>query len=279
MTVVLLALAASVSWGVADFLGGLTSRRLSLPAVMGFTTPIGLVVIGTVVAVRGEPLPGTSFVLWGLLAGFLGAIGISSLYQGLSVGQMGVVAPISAAAPMIPIVVGLVRGERPSSLQGVGIALALVGVILTSRERIEGSRRSRVAQGAAFGLLAATSFGISLIALDEAANADPYWATFVVRFGSTVTVAAALLAMRKPVRVPRSFWPMLAGLAVLDVGGTIFFSVATTKGLVSIVAALISVVPVVVALLARFVLNERLQRIQIAGAAIAIAGVACISAG
>jgi drug/metabolite transporter (DMT)-like permease len=279
MTVVLLALAASVSWGVSDFLGGLTSRRLSLATVLGITTPIGLLAIGILVAVRGEELPGYSFVLWGLLAGVLGAVGISSLYQGLSVGQMGVVAPISASAPLIPIVFGLIRGERPSGLQGIGIGLAIVGVILTSRERVEGSRRVRVAEGAAFGLLAATSFGISLLALDKAANADPYWATLIVRFGATVAVAAALLVVRPRIRAPRSFWPALLAVGLLDITGTVFFSVATTKGLISIVAALISMVPVVVALLARIVVHERLQQIQIAGAALAIAGVACISAG
>jgi drug/metabolite transporter (DMT)-like permease len=279
MTVVLLALAASVSWGVSDFLGGLTSRRLSLATVLGITTPIGLLAIGILVAVRGEELPGYSFVLWGLLAGVLGAVGISSLYQGLSVGQMGVVAPISASAPLIPIVFGLIRGERPSGLQGIGIGLAIVGVILTSRERVEGSRRVRVAEGAAFGLLAATSFGISLLALDKAANADPYWATLIVRFGATVAVAAALLVVRPRIRAPRSFWPALLAVGLLDITGTVFFSVATTKGLISIVAALISMVPVVVALLARIVVHERLQQIQIAGAALAVAGVACISVG
>jgi drug/metabolite transporter (DMT)-like permease len=279
MAAVLLALAASASWGVSDFLGGLTSRRLSLATVMGITTPLGLVAIGILVAVRGEELPGPSFVLWGLLAGVLGAIGISALYQGLAVGQMGVVAPISASAPMIPITFGLIRGDRPSSLQGIGIGLAVVGVILTSRERVEGSRRGRVAQGAAFGLVAATSFGVSLLALDQSANADPYWATFIVRFGATVTVAAALLVIRPAIRAARSYWPALAAIGVLDIAGTAFFSVATTKGLISIVAALITMVPVVVALLARFVVHERLQRIQIAGAGLAVAGVACISAG
>jgi drug/metabolite transporter (DMT)-like permease len=279
MAAVLLALAASASWGVSDFLGGLTSRRLSLASVMGITTPIGLVAVGAVVAVHGEPPPELSFVLWGALAGVLGAVGISSLYKGLSVGQMGVVAPIAAAAPLIPIGVGLARGERPSSLQQVGIALAIVGMLLTSRERIEGTRRRRVAKGAAFGVVAATSFGVSLIALDEAANADPYWATLIVRIGMSVAIVAAVLATRSGVRAPRRLWPTLAVVAVLDVAGTIFFSVATTKGFVSIVSAIICVVPVVIAVLARILLHERLQRLQICGAAIAVAGVACISAG
>lgn len=279
MVAVLFALAASASWGVSDFLGGLTSRRLSLPTVMAITTPLGLVVIGTVVAVRGEPAPGTSFILWAVAAGVLGAIGIASLYRGLSVGQMGVVAPISATAPLIPIAVGLIRGERPSSVQSVGIAFALVGMVFTSREHDKSSGRSRVATGAVFGLIAAGAFGFSLVALDEAADADPYWATLVLRAAASVAVLAVVLAFRLPIHAPRSFWPVLVVVAFLDVTGTILFSVSTTKGLISIVAAVIAFVPVFVALLARTFLHERLARIQIAGAALAIVGVACIAAG
>ena len=279
MTAILLALAASASWGVSDFLGGLTSRRLSLSTVMAITTPLGLVVIGAIVAIRGEPLPATSFVLWAALAGVLGAIGITSLYQGLSIGRMGVVAPISATAPLIPIVVGLARGERPSSLQAVGIAFALVGMVLTSRERDSDSGRSRIATGAVFGLLAAGAFGFSLVALDEGANADPYWATLILRTASSILILSVVIAMRRPVRAPRSYWPALGVIAALDVLGTVFFSVSTTKGLISIVAAVISFVPVFVALLARVFLHERLQRIQIVGAGIAITGVVFISAG
>ena len=278
MVAVLLALAASASWGVSDFLGGLTSRRLTLATVMAVTTPLGLVVIGIVVAVRWQAPPNATFALWAALTGVLGAAGISSLYRGLEVGRMGVVAPISATAPLIPVTVGLARGERPSVLQGAGMGLAIIGVILTGREHNSESSR-RMATGAGFGLLAAATFGGSLITLDEAANGDPYWATFVIRAASSLAVAVVLLAMRSPVRAPRAVWPTLAMIAVLDVGGTVFFAVSTTKGLISVVSVLVSLVPVFVALLARLMLHERLERVQLAGAAVAIAGVALISAG
>ena len=279
MAAVLLALAASASWGVSDFLGGLTSRRLSLATVMAITTPLGLVVIGAVVAVRGASPPSSSFLLWGALAGVLGAVGIGSLYHGLSVGQMGVVAPISATAPLIPITFGLVRGDRPTSVQSVGIGLALVGMVLTSREHDSGSGRTRIATGAVFGLIAAAALGFSLVTLDQSAEADPYWATLILRGASSVAVLAVVLALRRPIRAPRSYWPVLGVIAALDATGTILFSVSTTKGLISIVAAVIAFVPVFVALLARVFLHERLAQIQIAGAALAITGVALITAG
>jgi drug/metabolite transporter (DMT)-like permease len=278
LAAVLLALAASVSWGVSDFLGGLTSRRLSLATVMGLTTPIGLVALGILVAVRWQAPPDTAFALWATLTGVLGAAGISSLYQGLAVGRMGIVAPISATAPLIPVAVGLGRGERPSALQGAGMGLALVGVILAGREH-DTSIGRRVASGAGFAAIAAVCFGGSLISLDEAASQDPYWAAFVIRAASFTVVTTVLLVLRRPVRATRSLVPALVALGLLDVGATVLFAVSTTKGLISVVSVIVSLFPVVVALLARVALHERLERVQLAGAVLAITGVALISAG
>jgi drug/metabolite transporter (DMT)-like permease len=278
LAAVLLALAASASWGISDFLGGLTSRRLTLATVMALTTPIGLVAIGILIAVRWQAPPNATFALWATLTGVLGAAGISSLYRGLALGRMGVVAPIAATAPLIPVTVGLARGERPSVLQGAGMALALIGVVLTGREHDTTSTR-RVASGAGFALIAAATFGGSLISLDEAANGDPYWATFVIRAAASLAVGTVLIAARSPVRAPRSLWPAMGVIAVLDIAGTVLFAVSTTKGLISVVSVLVSLVPVFVALLARIVLQERLERIQLCGAALAVAGVAFISAG
>src|SRR5262249_46552025 len=208
---------------------------------MAITTPLGLLLMGLVVAARGTSPPSSSFLLWGALAGVPGAAGIGSLYYGLSVGQMGVVAPISATAPLIPIAFGLIRGDRPTSVQSVGIGLALVGMVLTSREHDVESGRTRVATGAVFGLIAAVALGFSL---DQSADADPYWATLILRTASSVAVLAVVVLLRRPIRAPRSYWPALGVIAALDAGGTMLFSVSTTKGLISIVAAVIAFVPV-----------------------------------
>jgi drug/metabolite transporter (DMT)-like permease len=205
-------------------------------------------------------------------------VGITALYAGLRIGRMGIVAPIAATAPLIPVTFGLIRGERPSGLQGVGMALAIAGVVLAGREHDSAAGR-RLASGAGFAVVAAACFGGSLITLDEAANDDPYWAAFVIRIATSLAVGAALLVTRKPVRAPRSLLPALVTIGVLDVGGTVLFAVSTTKGLISVVSVIVSLFPVVVAFLARFALHERLERVQLAGAASALAGVALISAG
>ena len=277
MAAVLLALAASASWGVSDFLGGLKTRSSTVLTVLAVSQPAGLVLLGPIVAAHGD-WPGWDWwILWAVLGGVGGAIGIGSLYKGLSMGSMGIVAPITATSPLIPLTVGLARGERPSSIQLAGIGFALVGVAFAGWEPGTGGTRGRAAVGAGFALLAAATFGGSQVGLEEASNVDPYWATFVLRIASVAVVMGALLARRTP--GPGRIWPTLAVLGLLDSGATILFAVATTKGLFSVVAVLASLYPVLVAILARAFLHERLTLVQRGGALVAIGGAAAISAG
>ena len=140
MAAIALALAASVSWGVGDFLGGTSSRRISALAVLAVSEVAGLALALVVVAASGEPWPGEA-ALWAVGAGVAGMAGLGALYRGMAVGAIGVVAPVSAASAVIPVGVGLATGDRPSGLQLGGVAVALVGVALASRERIEGRVR------------------------------------------------------------------------------------------------------------------------------------------
>jgi drug/metabolite transporter (DMT)-like permease len=273
----LLALAASASWGVSDFLGGLKTRRVSVLTVLAVSQPAGLVLLGLIVAVRWDSPPHGLAVLWALLGGLGGAVGIGALYRGLAVGSMGIVAPITATSPLIPLTVGLARGERPSAIQLAGIGLALVGVAFAGWEPGQGGARGRAAVGAGLALLAAATFGSSQVGLEAASNVDPYWGTFILRIGSCALVLGVLLVRRQP--GPGSVWPTLAVLGLLDSGATILFAIATTKGLFSVVAVLASLYPVLVAILARVVLGERLTLVQRGGALTAIAGAATISAG
>jgi drug/metabolite transporter (DMT)-like permease len=277
LAAVLLALAASASWGVSDFLGGLKTRSLSALMVLAVSQPVGLVLLGAILAARWQPPPHGLWSLWATLAGLGGAVGLVALYRGLAVGSMGIVAPITAASPLIPLAVGLARGERPTGLQLTGVVIALVGVAAAGWERGETGLRGRATVGAGLALLAAVSFGSTQVALDAASNEDPYWATFVLRVASAALVVA-LLMRRGPGGV-RSVWLTLVAIGLLDSGATVLFAVATTKGLLSIVAVLGSLYPVLVAILARVVLGERLTVLQRGGALAAIGGAATISAG
>ncbi|HUG56377.1 MAG TPA: EamA family transporter [Candidatus Limnocylindrales bacterium] len=282
MTGIAFALTASLSWGFADFLAGLKSRSLPVLAVLVVSQPAGLAVVAVLVAVRGAPAPDARHALYAALGGWAGIVGLAAFYRGLSVGAMSVVAPLSATAALVPLAVGLATGERPSSLQGAGVALALVGVVLASREaEVEARRGNRMAAGVGLALIAALGFGLLFVAVDAATagGADVLWVTFLLRSASLTLVLAAALAVRPRLpRHPRTLAVLLL-VGVLDMSANALFAAASTRGLVSVVAVLASLYPVVVVLLARVVLNERIARAQQAGVALALAGVALISAG
>jgi len=278
VTAVVLALVASVGWGVSDFIGGLQTRRIHLLAVLAVTLPSGLLVLGPILAVRAEGPPGAGPLAWACLAGVSGAIGLGSLYQALAIGTMGIVAPITAAAPLVPVTVGLARGERPSALQTAGIAVAVVGVVLVGRERSP-NRVRRLALGGGLALLAAAGFGTSFVALAETSKGDPYWGAFVVRLVTIALVAGAIAATRPAVRAAVRALPVLVVAGLLDATATTLYSVSTTYGLLSVVAVLTSLYSAVTVLLARAVLGERLAAIQLVGAAAALGGAALMAAG
>src|SRR6185312_10823909 len=219
MAAVLLALAASASWGVSDFLGGLKARAVPVLTVLSVSQPAGLLLLGTIVLVRWQPPPHGWPILWAVLAGLGGAIGIGALYQGLAVGSMGIVAPITSTSPLIPLAVGLSRGERPSTIQLAGIAVALVGVSLAGWEPGTPGMPRQLSAGAGLALLAAAAFGSSQVALQSAAAADPYWATFILRIASSLLILAAVLR-RRPDRGPAGMWLVLITIGLLDSGAT-----------------------------------------------------------
>lgn len=277
MAAILLALAASVGWGVSDFLGGLKSRTLPLVAVQILSLLAGFVVTLPALMLHGEGPPGAWKLVYGVLSGALGAVGIAAFYRGLAIGAMGIVAPISATAPVVPVVIGLARGEQPSVLQLAGIALALIGIVLVGQEPGEETRR--FALGAGLALLAAGCFGVALFGISEASKGDPYWAALALRVGAVVAIGVAVPAFRPPLGAALRAWPAIAAIGILDAGSTLLYAVATTRGLLSVVVVLASLYPVTIVLLARAVLSERLASLQLAGAAAALAGAAFISAG
>ena len=280
MLTVVLALGASVCWGSADFLAGERARRVPVLLVLLITQAAGLLIVGTAVVLEGHGAPGGTFwlpVAWGSVAA---VVGLGALYRGLAVGAMSVVAPISATAAVIPVVVGLATGERPSSIQGLGIALALVGVGLAAREPAEQGSGRATAAGVGLALLAAAGLGASLVALKTASDADPAWAALAFRLVMVGLVAVAVAATRPSARGRRrGDLPALGLAGLLDGGATLLFATAFSRGLLSVVSVLGSMYPVVTVILAQALLHERLARWQRLGVVAALGGVAMIAAG
>jgi drug/metabolite transporter (DMT)-like permease len=207
-------------------------------------------------------------------------VALGAFYRGLAIGTMSVVAPISATAAAVPVLVGVIEGERPGALQVAGMAAALAGVILASREPIEegGAPTNRASIGLA--LVAAAGFGTFFVGVDKAsASAEVPWVMLVQRGCSLVLLVAAALVARPSLPRDGASVAALGVIGLLDLGANGLYALATTHGLLSVVSVLGSLYPAVTVVLARLVLAERIARVQEAGVVLALAGVVAISAG
>ena len=279
MVPVLLSLAASSCWGMADFLGGLQSKRVPVAIVLVVVEGTGLVGVLAIIAVTGEPFPGTRAVLLALVAGVGGVIALGCFYRALSIGTMSIVAPISATGVALPVVVGIATGDRLSTIVAAGLAVTVIGVVLASREHHDDAERAAAGRlSVALALVAAVGFGSYFVLSDAAADDSVLWLLALSRIIPVPALAALVWArgMRPP---PARTASIRVAAGTLDCGATALYGVANTKGALSIVSVVGSLYPVMTLILARAVLGERIRPVQQAGVAAALAGVAMIAAG
>jgi drug/metabolite transporter (DMT)-like permease len=271
-----LALGASLTWGVSDFFGPLKARTYGVLRVLFYVQLGGLVAIAVVVALRGKG-PTDAAALLAIPAAASGTLGLYAYYRGMAVGAMSIVAPIAGISAVVPVGFGIVTGERPSHWQLFGIAAALGGVFLASRE--PGGGGSKVAAGVGLALLAAVGFGGYFPAMHAAGDADFWWASLIFRMTSSSLIFATVAIRRPTLAIEPVQVPIIALIGIGDMLGNMFFAAAATSGLVSVTSVLASLYPIVTVALARLVLGERVARVQEAGIVLTLAGVALISAG
>ncbi len=264
------ALLASLLWGTADFLGGQASRRHPAAMVALVGQAAGLVALALILVFHGV---NAKAIVPGIFTGLLGAVAVMSFYRALAVGTMSIVAPIVATSAIVPVLYGVFDGERPGALQWVGIIAALAGVMLASNEPGGKAANSKLALRLAF--VAALGIGIGLVFLDRAADHDALTGVAAARIAAVPILAAIVLHQRA--KAPINAWPRLAFIGLLDTAANSAFAIATTSGLLSLVAVLGGLFPVVTVALAYFLLHERLQPIQRAGVLLALAGIPLIS--
>ena len=276
MLAVVLALLGAASYGAGDFMGGIASRRTPVLTVVVVSQALGLVGMLCWVAIAGDAFPDGAGRGAALGAGAAGMVGLSALYRGFAVGAMGIVAPISAASPVVVLVWDLAHGVTPSAAELAGLVLVVGGVAIVSRE----PGTTRAASGVLLALLAALGFGFFFIGLDAAsASGDVAWPVALARAASTSLALVVVFAIRARVRVERPVLPLIVGVAVFDTGANVLIAAAYGHGSLTPVTVLAALYPVMVVGLAHLVLHERLQRIQLLGAAAALGGAALVAAG
>lgn len=276
-----LALGAALAYGLSDFIGGVASRRGSSWAVAVLGASTGAVAaFGLALVLPGDPTGG--HLLWGALSGVGNGLGGAFLYRGLSAGRMGVVGPVSAVgAAALPVVVGVLTGERPSLLAWTGILVALPGIWLVAREpSAEVGSGTTTAAGLVDGLLAGAGFGLLFAAMGQVPDGAGYWPVVlsqVVGVLAIVGFAAALGHRWRPGLRSEVVGGVSAGL--LSSAAIVGFLLATQRGLLAVSAVLASLYPAATVVLASVVLREPVHRPQALGLALCVVTVVCVALG
>lgn len=275
IAVIVLGLVASVGWGIADFGGGLASRKAPVLGVLLWSQVASLIVgVPLLFAAREPALRGADWLV-SVAGGVLGAVGLALLYRGLSTGRMGVVAPVAAViTATMPALFGFITEGAPPAQALVGIACAVTSVALVSRSPSAPDERPSgiwyaVAAGTLFG-----SFAISATFLGDGLILTP---VVLIRFASIITVATWILVRRQPWRISRRIIPALLVIGVVDMSATGTYLTAIAIGPLAIAAILASLYPVVTTVLAGVVVRERISLLQAAGIATAGAAVVLIA--
>jgi drug/metabolite transporter (DMT)-like permease len=273
-----ISLASAFSWGVSDFLGGQTSRRLPVLSVLAVSQPVGLVLIALMILVFGaDPISADKFAI-AALAGAASLVGLWAFYAAMAMGTVSVVAPIASLGVVVPVAVGLARGETPAAIELIGLVPAIAGVVILSYE--EHPEHAGVARRSiVLAILAGLGFGIFFTGLDIASPDRPGWAVLAIRVGGVSTVAIALLITRPRLAAVSGSIAVLLTIGFFDVLANALVAVASTKGALPVVAVGGSMYPAFTIALAHGVLGERLARVQWAGVVLALVGVALIAAG
>jgi drug/metabolite transporter (DMT)-like permease len=296
----LTALAAAVVYGSSDFLGGLASRRAPVLAVVALSQAAGVVALVPLLVL----LPATPTIEalgWGAASGVAGGVGVSLFYRGLSRGRMGVIAPTTAVgAAAVPVLFGLGVGERPGVAALVGIAVALLAIVMVSASPAVGVPEAvgpgvgvaTPAAGASAGglgaglpdgmfeaIAAGIAFGAFFILLARAGTDSGLWPLVGIRAATITVVLGGALATGRSLRPAPGTWRLIIPAGVFDIAANWLYLLATGTGLLSLVAVATSLYPASTVVLARVVLGERLVRLQLVGLGFAGAGVVLMGLG
>jgi drug/metabolite transporter (DMT)-like permease len=276
---ILLAALSAVAYGVADYSGGRASRSVASTVVTLIGQAISLVLVVAGVLLVGTPMASAHDMLWGAAGGVAGAFALIAFYRALSLGSMTVVAPTTAVvSAVLPVIVGLLLGERPSGTALVGIVAACFAVALVSGA-IGTRHQHTAASTVVLASVAGVGFGFIFIALSRTAHDSGLWPLVGARLAS-VPVVAIVVLLTKPGRgaLEAVIWLVVAS-GVLDMAANLLYLEASHRGLLSIVAVISAMYPVSTVCLAFALDHERVSRSQAAGLACAVTALALVSLG
>ena len=295
MTGILLGLLTALGWGLGDFYGGVASRRWpSLLVILG-SKGIATMMLLVVLILRSSALIWSADLAWAMLAGSIDSIALLGFYQLLSRGNMSISAPITALlATTVPVLFGIITTGLPGSVQIIGIAFALVAILLIGHSPTkpdDPNRRKVYLQILIQPIWVGIIFGSALICLDQVDHPDVFTPLLALLIAAIITLLLSSLlrpTMRRPILaiwnqkgVMRETFAagtkLMAFIGLVDISATGAFILATQLGSLTIIAVLGSLYPAVTVLLARFIDKERLHHGQLVGLVLCFMAIALIS--
>ena len=274
MLSILFSLGAALAWGAADFTGGLASRRTGAYRAALYGEFFGLLFIVATAFFIDEPLPDWSMLLLALAAGGIGTTGLLTLFHSVIHGKMSIAMPVSALlAAALPVLVGSLTEGFPGGVTFLGFVLALAAIWLISQEDGKDNRIQARLSDLRMPLLAGIGFGSFFILMDMAAREATLWPMLASRSGGVMIVAIYMTFRQDSWRLTRDVWPVLVLNGFLDVGGTVFYVLASQAGRLDIAAVISSLFPGSTVILAALLLKERVSRSQTLGILLALAAI------
>jgi drug/metabolite transporter (DMT)-like permease len=266
---------------VSDFVGGLASRRVAALRVVLVSYPVAMVLLtGISLVVGGHVSPPA--VLWGSLCGVGQAFGVWWFYAALGEGPISVVSPLTAVLVAgVPVGIGVVLGERPSGVAVVGIALALVAVLLVSREVGDDDAATHrfTPKVAWLTVGAGLAFGMNFVMIDQAPVEANVWPLVFARISASAVVIVIALITRNFTAPTGTPLRLALAAGVLDTIANVAMLLALHASLLSLAGVLMSLYPAATVALALIVLKERVTRWRAVGMVLALASVALIAGG
>jgi drug/metabolite transporter (DMT)-like permease len=273
---ILLGLASALTWGAGDFTGGLAARRVGAYRSVFYAEVIGVIFLFIVIGLTGEDLPGTRTMIFAVLAGMLGTVGLMLLYHAMAIGMMSIAAPVSALlAAALPVAVGIFAEGLPDFLTILGFGFALLAVWMISQS--EGGVKDILSHlsDLKLPLIAGIGFGFYFVLMHEATGdgGAVIWPMVFSRLGGMTLITTYLLVTRSNLKIELGALPIISVNGILDLGGNFFFILAGQAGRLDVASVLSSLFPGATVMLAWIFLKERLNRNQWIGVAAALVAI------
>jgi drug/metabolite transporter (DMT)-like permease len=274
---VVLGLLAALFYGIGDFAGGLASRRHSAVTILLYSYPVGAVLMAAMLPFFPGTLT-TRVVVFGILGGAAGLMGVAIMYQLMVTAPMNVISPVTAVlAAIVPVIVGVVTGERPALAAWFGIALGVFAVVLVSRTNDDHPHGRIAPRVIGLAFLSGVGFGLYFVFLARAGHDSGLWPLVVSRIASAVLILPLAFVRRAYARVRGRTLAIALAAGAFDALANMFFLLASRDGLLSLASVLTALYPAFTVMLAVGLLHEHVSRVQLVGLTLAAASVVLIT--